>query len=230
MTEERWQQVYRRLLGDGAFGKLEKFMAVVEAIRKRPYLKVERRTLPTLTFENLPNGGSRTTATDYDHGDIEELRSVLLSVRPLLLKNDPTFMPGIIGLLVRCDNESERVEFIKAQQRLLREARRLVAFYTIPPGTVFPVPLDENGVPMLEPGRTYEDLLEATLYRSLFHWQDSDGKPEPPDLNVTNYSADTVPEVMKRGMLIMALYHEASFACWLSDFVKTKGTWPEKGT
>ena len=39
-----------------------------------------------------------------------------------------------------------------------------------------------------------------------------------------------VVEVMKRGMLITALYYEASFACWLSDFVKTKGTWPEKVT
>lgn len=219
-ADEPWGLWYKSRLGEQWYRKLRKFLDVVESIRKRPFFQDPPDKF-SIRIERVETG--YVTTTDKGTLDIDLLRSALIDIRRLLLERDDTFINALVNRLIEVEDERDRAELLRQEYDKLRQYRRTPAYFLGPPelfragGAAF-----QQALPSLKPARTRAQLLDRAIYRNLFHTDDPDRLPDPPDLSQTDVSDAEVLEGYQLVPLVEMMFAEAAFASWLSIFVKAK--------
>jgi hypothetical protein len=217
MNKEIWKDKYKILIGEEKFLILERFLNCVEAIENRRFFQKSHKPYPDIIINNEesskhPKG---IFMHSYEHGDLEELRSAILSIRPILSPNEDIFINKIKNFLIIHEDESQRIQIIKDSFKKIKNIENSFAVFK---GKLDMPPNKNNRNKWL----TKKELLYNTFNECLFHWDKN--KLNAVNLNNSNSLKDTCSDIIKKGELIIILTEEANFAFWFANFIKTKGS------
>ena len=201
-----WQERYTQLGVSGDdLKRLAAFVALVHELDQRRYFK--------MGSIGLLAEHDRTTGLDLvsDHGDAEDLRSALLSIRKLISDKEPTFTNRIVGILYRAEDSDDRRQLLTKSHDEIKRARREPAEAAL--GEMQP----SGGWP-IKAGRSRETLVRQLINTQLFHGDDP--PPEPlPDMTGDRFADADLNSVLLRQSALELVLSEYEFASWLRGFI-----------
>jgi hypothetical protein len=178
---------------------------LVEELQRRRYFQAG--SIGYLAEFNAGSGVEQVS----DHGDSEDFRSALMSIRKLISDKEPTFCNRIVGILYRAESSEDRRERLTSSQAEVKKARKEPAEAVL--GTGSP----ESGWG-ISAGRTREKVLRQLINTQLFHGDDAPDEALP-DMTEAEFADDDMNLVLLRHTAIELVITEYEFACWLRAFI-----------
>jgi hypothetical protein len=204
-----WQKHFRKKeISDADISRLEAFVALVSEIQNRRYLQRTSHRF-SITFD-AQSGVKQST----DHGDSEDFRSAILSIRKIVAKREPTLSNKIYNLLFR-------LECSDAMRKLLGDARADIKNTRNHPAEHFVDQEHSGNFPVFKPGRSRKEVLRQVIAQ-LFHTDGTHQEPLP-DMTGSSFPDGDLRSSLLRHEVITLINHEVAFANLLRDYIVSQG-------
>ena len=207
MSENDWRGYYKRVLDEEQLSRLDAFVGAVLKLRESRYLARNGR------LEHVTEVVKGEAVSASDHGDAEQLHSLLMKLRKLLMDKEPTFINRVVSDLIRHEPDADRVQRLRESYQEIKKARKDTADGV--------AKLTPSGAFQVERGRTNERALREVLNGQLFHSDpttDDDLLPLP-DVSGPDFGDENFIEVLQRQNLIDHILDECNFAIWLYSHI-----------
>ena len=200
-----WEARYRSLgLHDDVIEQLRAFLMVTEELSTRRYFRTRQN------LELFVEADRARVEGVSDHGDAEDLRSALMTLRKLLSDQEPCFVNRVVSHLMRTETDVARKDRLQKGYQEIKRARK-------EPAEAIGM-MGEDGSLALARGRTREAALRDLFNTQLFH-QDQRAVPPLPETRGPDLPDTDLNMMLLRQNILELVFDEAEFAMWLRDFV-----------